>query len=120
MDRIDASPAEWDQMSWVNECGTTMCLAGHVLMESGYTLTQVAEDDEPDRTYAEFVRPDGELVEYALYDAVDLLGMNDFNAHRLFVSSAFIRDRVEMRNLMEHVIAHPNDDYTSDLDTEFV
>lgn len=38
--RIEDTPDNWDQGVWVNpeadnECGTTMCTAGHTLIESG-------------------------------------------------------------------------------------
>lgn len=38
--RVAMNPATWDQKTYVNECGTAFCFAGHALLEAGWTWHQ--------------------------------------------------------------------------------
>lgn len=69
LDVADHDPGHFDMSTWgrreVNECGTVACLAGHVLLRSGYKL----RDDFG------YDRPDGTRVNDIPQEAEELLGV---------------------------------------------
>lgn len=62
LDQIDAHPEQWNQGTWVTDCGTSFCFAGWALELTGHTLRDVEVnglrrmqlDDEPE-VFAETV-----------------------------------------------------------------
>lgn len=69
---IIMSPAKWNQTTW---CGTTACLAGHVLAVKGYKMTRSDE--------GKMVSPSGKKV-YVPSEAARLLGLDEDQAEDLF------------------------------------
>lgn len=70
-DKIERQPETYNQGEW---CGTACCVAGHALLESGYTYR-----------IGEYVRPDGTLLRlHFSEEAGPLLGLNPIQARELF------------------------------------
>lgn len=68
VDIIDTQPELFDMGTWASEaaCGTVACLAGHVLLLSGYKFR-----------FDRFWCPDGTLARYEPEEAAKLLGMDE-------------------------------------------
>ncbi len=83
-----AHPEEHDQSSWAERtvCGTTMCLAGTVVVQAGYTLLW-----QPGATTSGYARhpKTGARVPVPT-QARDLLGITSAQATRLFLDSETI------------------------------
>jgi hypothetical protein len=64
---LEAHPEELAMRLYgaVYECGTTACLAGHAMLQSGYSCTRMGM----------FYRPDGSVVECEPWEAEQLLGL---------------------------------------------
>lgn len=75
LDRIEASPEEWHQQFFAHRtpCGTTMCFAGHALIEAGYTLNG-----------ERFYTPTGQVVRCTEVEAETVLGLDLCQSHPLF------------------------------------
>jgi hypothetical protein len=82
----------------VTDCGTTACLAGHAMLLSGYTLRRgrcarccCAGSS------AEFLRPNGSVVDYEFREARQLLGLTSEEADELFwcLNNSEAIDRLE-------------------------
>lgn len=67
-------PGEFDMRRWgyIGVCGTSACLAGHTMLQAGYTIRV-----EQNGTDTHFIRPNGSMVELEDYEARDLLGLTD-------------------------------------------
>lgn len=84
-DALPEAVREWDQASWYQEhgefsCGTTMCVAGKVVIDAGWKPVDVDEDE--DGTTSECTK-DGQqsLIQDV---AADLLGIDEDDAYSLF------------------------------------
>lgn len=70
VDHLLANPQELYMGAWAMSdfiCGTVACLAGHTMLQAGYTLTP--QED--------FVRPDHTIVDDEAKEARGLLGLSD-------------------------------------------
>lgn len=100
LDFIEAHPEQFDMATFgrSTDCGTVGCIAGHVLLQSGYALAG----------YDLFVRPDdsGSYVLSECLEAVRLLGLSaeelDGEAEELFDCQQSPMDAlVRFRRLVE-------------------
>lgn len=98
LEYITAHPEEWDQEQWAikDSCGTAYCAAGTtVVLHDGKDA--INWDSAHRRNYGsrlstdEAIRPDGEWI--GIRDrAQELLGLNHFQADRLFDASNTLYD----------------------------
>jgi hypothetical protein len=89
------SPEGHDQVYYgkVTDCGTTACLAGHAMLLSGYTLRRGRRAGSS----AEFLRPNGSVVDYEFWEAWRLLGLTYGEASHVFhcLNNSEAIDRLE-------------------------
>jgi hypothetical protein len=99
---IEANPDQWDQSSWINECGTAFCFAGHAVRLHGGRIVE-SNDDE-----AYVVPPLGEEIKdtggwwvrevggtpavYIQEYAQELLGLDYQQGQRLFDALNYLHD----------------------------
>lgn len=70
--QVKAFPESFFMGTWINQCGTVACLAGHTLLLSGYAVNRLTA-----MTEGMFIRPDGSVVNGEYGDeAAKLLGMD--------------------------------------------
>jgi hypothetical protein len=103
MKDIEADPERWNQDGWfkasdvhrartylgeitvqADACGTTACLAGHILIREGYQPT----------VFGTFVSREGRRVNPDTV-AAELLGLTETQTHDLFYYTTFSSKRVE-------------------------
>ena len=72
VDHLTLNPQELDMGTYGERhpCGTIACLAGHTMLQAGYTLV----DNDLSQ---HFIRPDGTTVEDEAFEARELLGISD-------------------------------------------
>jgi hypothetical protein len=72
LDTIDANPESFDMHIWGTSkdpwCGTVACLAGHIMLASGYRLNGT-----------KFHRPDGDWVINEGKEAAHLIGLTGYS-----------------------------------------
>ncbi len=91
-----AHPEEHDQASWAERtvCGTTMCLAGTVVAQAGYTLRW-----NPGATTSGYAHhPETGAAVSIPDEARDLLGITSAQATRLFLDAETIDDLYAVAN----------------------
>lgn len=94
-------PAKWNQTTW---CGTTACLAGHVLAVKGYKKVRGQRDGH------EMVSPSGKKIDVS-YEAARLLGLDEDQADDLFDLQNTIGDlAVKVNRLTGAPVAFSSDD----------
>lgn len=96
--RIDADPNSWDQrtVAETTDCGTTFCLAGWILNESGYHFNG-----------RNFVSPDGEVLHgTSMATAANLTGLNENQELDLFINSiGIVNTPDDLRSLVKEVVS---------------
>jgi hypothetical protein len=94
---IEAEPETWRQSSWglETECGTSYCLAGHVVVQAGYQMDWVGgyllNTGERFRAASECRLPDGEILPIR-WAAMKLLGITVTEADYLFHGGNSLED----------------------------
>lgn len=89
-------PKEWFQDSWVTDCGTQACFAGHAMLLSGYSVDyatvhwgdEVEEGHDCDynecKKIAYFVDPSGYRVRSEDLEANRLLGLTEDEGDQIY------------------------------------
>ena len=81
LSHIEHDPDSHYQGSWINECGTTACIAGHAMLASGQYVRRQSE-------YSELVhlvhKDTGKLAEPVI-DGARLLGLTSDDATNIFM-----------------------------------
>lgn len=95
---IEAEPENWDQTSWGAQtaCGTTMCLAGHIVHNAGYRLNFMHDMDG--RKVASHTT-DGKNIEVL---AKDLAGLDWHETSYLFYDLS--NDIDVLKNRIKNVV----------------
>jgi hypothetical protein len=77
---IFMDPESHDQGEYgrITDCGTIACIAGHTLLQDGYTV-KLTKDN-----YTQYSRPDGSAVGFEFEEARELLGLTSEEAQALF------------------------------------
>lgn len=103
-------PKEWEQGSWVTDCGTQACFAGHAMLLSGYgigyaTVHQADETQEGHdcdywdcKKVAYFVNPLGHRVRDEDLEANRLLGLTEDEGDEIYY-----RQFSNVEDLREHL-----------------
>lgn len=89
---IQENPEQWDQLNWIiqDDCGTTACVAGHVVLREGHLVRSVWHYFDADGAFGWLtqVTVDGEWVSFNVRDvAQELLGLDSYRTALLFTSS---------------------------------
>jgi hypothetical protein len=78
MTHIEDHPEQHDQSVWVDECGTAACFAGWACLLSGWQVGPRWDFNGP------LISPDTLIEKDTPEAAVDLLGIDIYDADRLF------------------------------------
>lgn len=89
---IQEHPEQWDQSDWIvqDDCGTTACVAGHVVLRENYPVQRVRHyfDAHGGFDWLTQVMVDGEWTSMGIRDvAQELLGLDNYRATLLFAPS---------------------------------
>ncbi len=112
LNKIKASPAEWDQASW---CGTSCCFAGHAGALVGYT-NKVYADGSISMIMVDPVTKEEKWVDEL---ATERLGLTPAQADYLFESVRTIQDFEEFQfNILNDPYYRPETSFLHDHECE--
>lgn len=100
-------PQEWLQDSWVTDCGTQACFAGHAMLLSGYGIGystehwghEIEEGRDCDcKKVSYFVDPSGHRIREEAFEANRLLGLSEDEG-----DSIYFRSFSSVEHLRQHL-----------------
>lgn len=100
LSHIEHDPDSHYQGSWINDCGTTACIAGHAMLASGEFVRKLDVGILGDR-YARLVHRDtGEYPEPVI-EGARLLGLNGSQATSIFMEMEEDQAIAKLRRLVD-------------------
>lgn len=97
LSHIEGDPDSHYQGSWINDCGTTACIAGHAMLASGEYIRELDENGKYARLIHRVTRQQSE----PLIAAKDLLGLDGFQAQSIFMEMEEDQAIAKLRYLVD-------------------